>query len=87
MKRHKFALGLWEMMESAVYGQLASTHGMLPRRFEMHPANYSEFLMDERLRYAYFDIRKPKFMDVPIVVDVLAKRLRMITADNKVEYL
>ena len=53
----------------------------------MHPANWCELRMDERIKYMMFDAEKPEFMGVPVVVDRLAARLKMITADDTVEYL
>jgi hypothetical protein len=87
MKRHKYALGLWEMLAHARHEHYKQHQGLLPKRFEMHPANWCELRMDERMKYMIFDIEKPEFMGVPIVVDVKADRLKMITADNTVEYL
>lgn len=87
MKRHKYALGLWELLAYARHDHCKKYQGLLPKRFEMHPANWAELRMDERLRHMFFDPDKPEFMGVPIVVDVQASRLKMITADNKVEYL
>ena len=87
MKRHKSALGLWEMLAHARHDHYKTHQGLLPQRFEIHPLNWAELRMDERMRYMIFDPEKPEFMGVPIVVDVKATRLKMITADNKVEYL
>ena len=86
MKRHKYALGLWEMLVLARHEHYKK-HGSPPVRFEMHPATYAELRMDERMRYLVFDTDPPPFMGVPIAVDRLADRLKMITSDNTVEYL
>lgn len=87
MKRHKYALGLWEMLAHALFEHYRQYQGLPPKRFELHPANCDELRSDERMKYmaAYFE--KREFMGVPIIVDVLARRPKMITADNKVEYL
>ena len=87
MKRHKYALGLWEMLAYARHDHYKKFQGLLPKRFEMHPANWSELCMDERIRYMILDPKNPKFMGVSVVVDAQAKRLKMITTDNNVEYL
>ena len=87
MKRHKYALGLWEMLWHARHEHCKTHQGLPPQRFEIHPANWQELRMDERMRYMFSYPEKPEFMGVPIVVDVKATRLKMITADNKVEYL
>jgi hypothetical protein len=87
LKRHKYALGLWKMLEHAIHDHYKKHYGLLPRRFEIHPANWTELRMDERMRGIVFEPDNPAFMGVPVVVDVKATRLKMITADNEVEYL
>lgn len=87
MKVHKYALGLWEMLSLAIHEHYMKHQGLLPRRFEMHPANLAELLSDERIKYMNVDKNKLEFMGVPIVVDVKADRLKMITTGNTVEYL
>jgi hypothetical protein len=77
---------MWKMLHLAINDHYQKTQGLLPRRFEMHPANYAELRMDERMLHMPI-AETNDFMGVPIVVDVQATRLKMITHDNKVEYL
>lgn len=90
MKRHKYALGLWNMLILARLEHYKK-YGVLPARFEMHPANFYELRMDEKMKYAQMvgagKEMENSFMGVPIVIDRLAARMKMITADNTVEYL
>ena len=90
MKRHKYALGLWNMLVLARHEHYKK-HGVSPVRFEMHPANWCELRMDEKMKYVQMTATgegmENSFMGVPVVVDRLADRLKMITADNTVEYL
>ena len=90
MKRHKYALGLWNMLALARHEHYKK-HGVPPVRFEMHPANWCELRMDEKMKYVQMTATgaemENSFMGVPVVVDRLADRLKMITAANTVEYL
>ena len=90
MKRHKYALGLWNMLALARH-EHDKKHGCPPVRFEMHPANWCELRMDEKMKYVQMTATgaemENSFMGVPVVIDRLAYRLKMITADNTVEYL
>jgi len=86
MKRHKYALGLWNMLTLARHEHYKK-YGVPPIRFEMHPANFAELRMDEKMKCVQMIDAGASFMGVPIVIDRLAARLKMITTDNTVEYL
>lgn len=91
MKRHKYALGLYEFMVHAIHDHKLRHHGELPKRFEMHPAHFDDLCVDERIRDMAFywggSEHEFQFHGVNIVIDQVAIRLKMVTADNKVEYL
>lgn len=90
MKRHPYALGLWNMLAHARHEHY-KRFGVPPARFEMHPANWSELRMDENMKYVQLvgtgAEMENSFMGVPVVIDQQADRLKMITSDNTVEYL
>ena len=87
MKGHAYALGMWEMLHLACREHFREYQGLLPKRFEMHPENWCELRMDERMKGLRIDPEKPEFMGVPVVIDSQVDQLRMVTAANRVEYL
>lgn len=90
MKQPVYALPLFDMLLHAIHVHRRDHQGLYPRRIEIHPANFETLRQDPRTHETlmYSNARDVQnFRGVPLVIDVQAVRLKMITADNMVEYL
>lgn len=79
-----------KMLRIAIYDHQKEYRGKLPKRIEMHPAVFSDLIRDEnfhRYRNITGSNTPDEFYGVPIVVDVMAKRLKLINVNNEVEYI
>ena len=97
MSLPKLALGMRLMLLDAIGRHRKATYkatgkAQMPRRFEIHPALLYDLRYElkdtEQLEWRFSpNPDRPMFYGVEIVPDNLAERPKMITADNKVEYL
>ena len=86
----EYALSLFGWLCEAIHDHRKVHKGAYPRKIEMHPCVYKKLLMEVAAwRYApnSTDIESRNFSGVPIIINEQATRLKIITVDNKVEYL
>ena len=86
----KYALGIKNMLLHAIWSHTESDpEHRSPKRFELHPSLKKELMSDPEMAavYRFIEDDCDKFNGVRLVWSIQATRAKMITADNKVEYL
>lgn len=88
MNMKRIALGPIGMLLDALHQHAQIHDGMPPRRIEIHSAVFAELkAQPDILKFLTFTAEEYFFCDVPIIIDKLAVRPKIITCKNEVEYL